>query len=416
VSLLLLLVLALPARALNQRLYPLKEIVRDSECIAVGRVVAVDRGRMRAALVIEEPLKGTSAYRWIALNVAPGGWGHPTALLRRLAPGVRLLFFAARAKGRHVLLAYTNGTWFQMTAPDGPETERLPWTFTRCETYLRRTYAGTTAELETLLRDVTTGKREAPAPNPTTGPGMGPEVPASFKPDATLPALPDFVAKAIAEPRAGGPERKFDVRPLTAEEQRWVDERAKLFGRKADELALLLAQARYVQRDAQRALEYERDHGQGGNRAWVRSAEEILDLKQRSDRLSWLDVRGVLLRAGELFTPVNDPVELLHGLRTRCWTTRSGAARSSPTRSRSARRPAPRTPSAPATTPAASSTSSTSASRIPATCRWRAPAGSRSSAIPAPSPAASPPGTGRTPAPSGPGRSACARPAACVPH
>jgi hypothetical protein len=38
-------------------------------------------------------------------------------------------------------------------------------------------------------------------------------------------------------------------------------------------------------------------------------------LRLRSYRLSWLDVRGVLMRAGELFTPVTDPVELIHGLR-----------------------------------------------------------------------------------------------------
>ena len=161
------------------------------------------------------------------------------------------------------------------------------------------------------------GKREAPAPNLMIGPGMGPEVARDLRPAVPLPALPDFVAAAIAEPKSGGVGRKIAVRKLSAEEQSWVDERAKQFERTPEEMAMLLAQANYVARDAQRALELERDHGRGGNRAWVRGAEEILDLKQRSDRLSWLDVRGVLMRAGEMFTPVNDPVDLIHGLRTK---------------------------------------------------------------------------------------------------
>jgi len=146
---------------------------------------------------------------------------------------------------------------------------------------------------------------------------MGPEVPANFQPPKPLPPLPEFIAKAIAAPKAGGVVRKIAVRPLIPEEQTWVTERAKQFQRTPEETAMLLAQANYVIRDAQRALEYERDHGRGGNRAWVRAAEEILDLKQRSDRLSWLDVRGTMMRAGELFTPVTDPVDLIHGLRTK---------------------------------------------------------------------------------------------------
>jgi hypothetical protein len=314
---LLSLLLASPARALNQRTYPLQELVRDSEFIGLGRAVAVDIPKMRAALLVEESLKGEVAYKWMALNVAPGGWGHPPAMIRRLGAGVPIVFFAARVKGRHVVLGYTNGTWFQITAPDGPDPDHLPWTFTHIEVFLRRTFTGTTAEMEALLRDVIAGKRDAPPPNPGAGAGMGPEAPGDFKPQKPLPPLPDYIQKAMAEPKSGGVTRQVKVRPLTPDEQKWVDERAKQFQRPPEETAMLLAQANYEIRDAQRALEYERDHGRGGNRAWVRSAEEILDLKQRSERLCWLDIRGVMMRAGELFTPVTDPVDLIHSLRTK---------------------------------------------------------------------------------------------------
>jgi hypothetical protein len=310
-----------PAGALHQRMYPLQELIQDADAIAVGRAVAVDVPKMRAALVIDEEIKGKTPYRWMALNVAPGGWGHPPAMIRRLGPGLPIVFFTAKVKGRHVVLGYANGTWFQITAPDGKEAgkepDQLPWTFTHCEVFLRRTFAGKTEELEQLLRDVVAGKREAPAPNPGAGQGMGPEFPRDFQPAKPLPTLPEHIARAIAEPKAGGIVRKIAVRKLTEAEQKWVDQAAGAFQRPAEETAMLLAQASYSLRDAQRALEYERDYGRGGNRAWMRSAEEILDLKQRSDRLSWLDVRGVLMRAGELFTPVTDPVDLIHGLRTK---------------------------------------------------------------------------------------------------
>ena len=306
-----------PSHALNQRIYPLAELIKDSETIALGRAVAVDIPKMRAALVVDSTLKGEVPYRWMALNVAPGGWSHPPAMIRRLGPGVLVVFFGARVQGRFVVLGYSNGTWFQITAPEEKDPDRLPWTFTHIEIFLQRTFKGSTEELTQLLRDVLAGKREAPAPNPSVGAGMGPEVPANFKPGQPLPPLPDYVARAIAEPKTGGVTRKIPVRALSVDEQKWVDDHARQFQRTPEDAAMLLAQAGYSQRDAERALLYERDHGRGGNRAWVRSAEEILDLKHRSDRLSWLDIRGVMMRAGELFTPVKDPVDLIQGLRTR---------------------------------------------------------------------------------------------------
>lgn len=312
-----LMALVRPAAALNQRLYPLQELIKESECIAVGRAVAVDVPRMRAALVLEESLKGRAPYKWLAVNIAPGGWGHPPFLMRRLGPGVRLVYFTAHVKGRHVVLAYQNGTWFQISAPEGQAPDQLAWTFTHCEVFLRRTFAGSTDELIRILREVQSGKREAPAPNLANGQGFGPELSVNAKADSTLPALPAFIARAIAAPRSGGVVRKVQVRKLDAEERGWVAAAARQFQRPPEDAAALLALAHYDRKDAQRALEYERDYGCGGNRAWVRSAEEILALKQRSDRLCWLDVRGVLMRAGELFTPVTDPVDLILNLRTR---------------------------------------------------------------------------------------------------
>jgi Mg-chelatase subunit ChlD len=307
------------ADARAQRVYHLQELIRETEVIATARAVVVDRTKMRVALAVDENLKGQAPYRWLVVQLVSGGWDDPGVLVQRLAPGIPLVLFGAKVKGRHVVVGYTNGTWFQISAPEpeGAAPDQLAWTFTMCEVGLRRTFAGPTAELTQIVRDVAAGRRQAPEPNPGMGQGVGAEVPADYKPAAPLPPLPDSVAKALAEPKRAAQVRKLPVRPLTADEQKWVEETARQFQRTPEETAQLLARAEYSLRDAQRALQYEREHGRGGARSWVRSAEEILALKRRSDRLSWLDVRGVLMRAGELFTPHTDPVDLIQGLRTR---------------------------------------------------------------------------------------------------
>src|SRR5262249_55780456 len=151
----------------------------------------------------------------------------------------------------------------QITAPEGKDPDRLPWSFTHIEVFLVRSFRGKTAELEQLLRDVVAGKREAPPPDPGAGQGMGLEFSPGYRPDRPLPPLPDFVARAIAEPKSGGVVKEVPVRPLSPEEQNWVSGTAPRFGRTAEETAQLLAQAGYAIPDAQRALEYERDHGRG---------------------------------------------------------------------------------------------------------------------------------------------------------
>jgi hypothetical protein len=76
--------------------------------------------------------------------------------------------------GKFMLLAYTNGTWFQVLGQT--EGEQTRWAFTHCEIYLRRTFSGTTDELKQVLTDVLAGKAKPPAPNPKEPAGFGPVV------------------------------------------------------------------------------------------------------------------------------------------------------------------------------------------------------------------------------------------------
>lgn len=191
--------LAGPCTALNQRIYPLKEMVADAKSIAVGRVAAVDQGEMRVVLVADEILKGNAAWRWMGIDLKSGGWGHPPILMRRLAPGLPVVIFRGEAKGQHVAVVYTNGTWFRVTASAAPQDDRLQWALANLEILLPRSFSGPTEKLARLVRDHITRGTPLPAPSTTVVRPYGPELPANYQPNAPLPSVPSFLRGATAD-------------------------------------------------------------------------------------------------------------------------------------------------------------------------------------------------------------------------
>jgi hypothetical protein len=187
---------ALPCSALNQRVYPLKEIAADAESVVVGRVASVDPGAMRFVVIADEYLKGHQGFTWMATDVKSGGWGHPPILMRRVAPGLPAILFVNQAQGRYMAVGYTNGTWFKVTAAPEKELDRMRWSFTNLEVMLRRSFAGTTEELETLLRAHLKEGKELPAPSNFVNGSYGPEVAANYAPTSPLPQLPSFLASS----------------------------------------------------------------------------------------------------------------------------------------------------------------------------------------------------------------------------
>src|SRR5262249_34028361 len=99
---------------------------------------------------------------------------HTAKILKRVAPKLPVLVFGNQRGKRTTIFCYTNGTWFQVVGreKDGD----IRWGFTHGEPYLRRTFCGTTDELQKIVVEGLAAKAKAPEPNEKEPPGFGPEV------------------------------------------------------------------------------------------------------------------------------------------------------------------------------------------------------------------------------------------------
>ena len=174
-TLLAALLLAHEAVAFIQKLFPLQEFIDDSDYLFMAKVERVDPDKPSAVLVLGEHLKGKAPFTRIPINLTGDKQKHTPQLLKRIAADLPLVVGVKKQDdGKFMLLAFTNGTWFQVLGQtDGDQTR---WAFTHCEIYLRRTFKGTTTELQQTLTDVLAGKAKAPPPNPKEPPGFGPPV------------------------------------------------------------------------------------------------------------------------------------------------------------------------------------------------------------------------------------------------
>jgi hypothetical protein len=175
----LVIVAASPAMAVIKVLLPLQKVMNDSSEILVTKVEKVDSDRPSFVLVVEKSLKGKSDLTRIPINLKGDAESEKEKqtpeMLKRLAPGLPVVtFLQKQPDGGYMMLAYTNGTWFQVLGQgDGKD---LRWAYTHCETYLRRTFKGTTAELEQAVSDALVKRKRPPAPDPKEPAGLGPVV------------------------------------------------------------------------------------------------------------------------------------------------------------------------------------------------------------------------------------------------
>lgn len=156
--------------------FPLDEVIKSSDSILLTTVERVDPERPAMVLKAGEALKGKPAYERFAINLTGDKEKHTPKLLQRVAPELPIVVcLKKQGKDKVMLLAFTNGTWFQAIGTiDGEQTR---WAFTHCEIYLRRTFKGSTEELASVIRDVQSGKKKAPPYDAKEPPGLGPELP-----------------------------------------------------------------------------------------------------------------------------------------------------------------------------------------------------------------------------------------------
>lgn len=177
-----LLALASGALAAFQVLLPLQKVIDDSNEILVTRVERLDPAKPGMVLAVEKSLKGKSELTRIPISLKGDAESdkekQTPELLKRLAPELPIVAFVRREKdGSQMVFAYTNGTWFQMLGQG--EGKDVRWGYTHCEIYLRRTFKGTTAEMEQVVSDFVTKKKRPPLPNPKEPKGLGPVVEAA---------------------------------------------------------------------------------------------------------------------------------------------------------------------------------------------------------------------------------------------
>ncbi len=163
------------ASAVIQALTPLQ-----SQTILLATVDRVDPDRPAMVLTVKETFKGKSPAETLPINLTGDKEKHTPKLLKRVAKDVPVIVFVHTKGKEHMGLAFTNGTWFQVLGTTDGQTTR--WAFTHCETYLRRTFKGTTDELQTVVKDVLAGKAKAPPPDTKVPPGFGPEIEAKPTP------------------------------------------------------------------------------------------------------------------------------------------------------------------------------------------------------------------------------------------
>jgi outer membrane protein assembly factor BamB len=173
VSLLAVLLLALPVGAVIIRLTALSELVAESTFIVEAKITALELKRPSLILEVTRVLQGkTEAKKWPVL-IGEGDAGaqkrkEVPQLLERVGEDLPVVVFVSQRDKEYVGFVYTEGTWFSLEGQtvDG----EVRWRFAHLEPYLRRTFSGTTAELRKLLE----AGKGYPKPDAKGKPGLGP--------------------------------------------------------------------------------------------------------------------------------------------------------------------------------------------------------------------------------------------------
>ena len=164
------------ALAVIQTATPLKQLVDDSQYVFVAKTESVDAEKVGLVANVSADLKGKiEARRLPALLKGitnPKSVGYIPNVTKRFAADSKSIWFVTPPNGKVVLArVYSEGTWMTFTGSAG-----VPWKLASGEPFLRGTFKGTSAELETALRDHFEKKAALPAVDEKEKAGYGPEL------------------------------------------------------------------------------------------------------------------------------------------------------------------------------------------------------------------------------------------------
>ena len=151
-----------PGSAYVEAIYPLQQVLNESEVIAEGVIEKVDKQNHTAVMRVDKSLKGKCHYTHIRMNFGGGQAWHPEAIRKHLVVGApAIIFYNAGRQSQ----TYINRFFFQLYGDAGAPPEKAWWNFTHIEIRMNRTFNGTVAELSDLVQRILAGKSKAPAPD-----------------------------------------------------------------------------------------------------------------------------------------------------------------------------------------------------------------------------------------------------------
>jgi len=192
-------ILPLGATGYVEAMYPLQQVLNESETIAEGTLEKVDKENHTAVMKVTQSLKGTCTYTHIRMNFSGGQAFHPDAIKKHLVVGAPMLIFYNAGRQAQ---AYLNRFFFQLYGDAGAPPEKAWWNYTHIEIRMNRTFNGTAPELSDTVRKALSGKAKAPSPN-----GKVKAMDA-----ATLKLLPAF-GEPVDEAALPAPFIKGDAKP-----------------------------------------------------------------------------------------------------------------------------------------------------------------------------------------------------------
>lgn len=149
-----------------EALYPLAQVLKESEIVAEAVVERVDAGTKIAFAKVTRSLKGSCELPTLRLNLSAGQDWHPDVIMRHLVVGQPLLIFYNAERRAE---AYVNRFFFQLYGDVGVPADKVWWTFTHVEIRMNRTFNGTVAELAEFVARMGAGQ-PGPAPDPKRPP------------------------------------------------------------------------------------------------------------------------------------------------------------------------------------------------------------------------------------------------------
>lgn len=204
---------ASPVSSYIEALYPLQQVLAESEHVAEGTVEKVGVANQVVVLAVGRSLKGRNPPAKIRINVGVGRDWHPDALMRHLVPGAPVVVFLKAASDARIGMIYLNRFFIQIFGEPDVAADQVWWNFTNIEIRMNRTFHGTVEQLAKLIRNVLAGKSKPPPPDPRMPPIRRQDVTKlpPWGPDASDPEEKDlpmpFRPRAPLRPREpDGPE------------------------------------------------------------------------------------------------------------------------------------------------------------------------------------------------------------------